>query len=300
MIFSEIYGEYFNAVAKILDTAVRGELNENDIISIVGKSAFGESILSLPQKIKNEKWGLLTSDLKTPIKNKPQMPLTDTEKRWLRAVLNDPRVKLFDADIKGLENAEPLYSQDMFVYFDRYNDGDPYNDERYIRNFKTVLKALREKRKAVVKFRGRTGKVHNKSVIPYNIEYSPQDDKFRLQAYARHTLWTINIARIEDCKLDEKFEKTVSYKAKKKKLVIELIDERNALERAMLHFSHLEKKTEKVSNDRYKITLYYDKDDETKLLIRVLAFGPVMKVTEPESFIEQIKQRLRMQNNLKK
>ena len=51
MIFSEIYGEYFNAVAKILDTAVRGELNENDIISIVGKSAFGESILSLPQKI---------------------------------------------------------------------------------------------------------------------------------------------------------------------------------------------------------------------------------------------------------
>ena len=64
MIFSEIYGEYFNAVAKILDTAVRGGLNENDIISIVGKSAFGESILSLPQKIKNEKWGLLTSDKK--------------------------------------------------------------------------------------------------------------------------------------------------------------------------------------------------------------------------------------------
>ena len=294
MIFSEIYGEYFNVVAKILDTAVRGGLNENDIISIVGKSAFGESILSLPQKIKNEKWGLLTSDLKTPIKNKPQMPLTDMEKRWLRAVLNDSRVKLFDVDIKGLENVEPLYSKDMFVYFDRYND------ERYIRNFKTVLKALREKRKAVVKFRGRTGKVHNKSVIPYNIEYSPQDDKFRLQSYARHTLWTINIARIEDCKLDEKFERTVLYKVKKEKLVIELTDERNALERAMLHFSHLEKKTEKVSNDRYKITLYYDKDDETELLIRVLAFGPVMKVTEPESFIEQIKQRLRMQNNLKK
>ena len=59
----------------------------------------------------------------------------------------------------------------------------------------------------------------------------------------------------------------------------------------------LDQKTEKVSNDRYKITLYYDKDDETELLIRVLAFGPVMKVTEPESFIEQIKQRLRMQNN---
>ena len=100
--------------------------------------------------------------------------------------------------------------------------------------------------------------------------------------------------------LTKNLKRQFPYKAKKEKLVIELIDERNALERAMLHFSHLEKKTEKVSNDRYKITLYYDKDDETKLLIRVLAFGPVMKVTEPESFIEQIKQRLRMQNNLKK
>ena len=225
--------------------------------------------------------------------------MTDTEKRWLRAVLNDSRVKLFDVDIKGLENIKPLYGQDMFVYFDRYNDGDPYDDERYVRNFKTVLKALREKCKVAVKFRGRTGKVHNKSVIPYNIEYSPQDDKFRLQAYARHTQWTINIARIEDCKLGEKFEKTVPYKVKKEKLIIELTDERNALERAMLHFSHLEKKTEKISDDKYKITLYYDKDDETELLIRVLAFGPVMKVTEPEAFIEQIKKRLEMQDKLK-
>ena len=50
MIFSEIYGEYFNAVAKILDTAVRGELNENDIISIVGESAFGESVYLVCRK----------------------------------------------------------------------------------------------------------------------------------------------------------------------------------------------------------------------------------------------------------
>ena len=52
---------------------------------------------------------------------------------------------MFDVDIKGLENVEPLYSKDMFVYFDRYNDGDPYNDERYIRNFKTSFKSLARK-----------------------------------------------------------------------------------------------------------------------------------------------------------
>ena len=85
-----------------------------------------------------------------------------------------------------------------------------------------------------------------------------------------------------------------------RELVVDLVDERNCLERFMLHFSHLEKQAEKTDALHYRIIIKYDKDDETELLIRVLAFGPVMKVTEPESFIEQIKQRLRMQNNLKK
>ena len=66
----------------------------------------------------------------------------------------------------------------------------------------------------------------------------------------------------------------------------------------MLHFSHLEKKTERIGDNRYRITLRYDKDDETEMLIRIIAFGPVLKVTEPASFIELIKERLIMQKNL--
>lgn len=63
----------------------------------------------------------------------------------------------------------------------------------------------------------------------------------------------------------------------------------------MLHFSYLEKRTESIGGNRYKITLFYDKDDETEVLIRVLAFGTVLKVIEPESFIGLIKERLAMQ-----
>ena len=74
-----------------------------------------------------------------------------------------------------------------------------------------------------------------------------------------------------------------------------LRDERNALERAMLQFSHLEKETVKLSEDRYEVTLWYDRDDETELLIRVLSFGPMIRVTEPASFIELIRERLDMQ-----
>ena len=80
---------------------------------------------------------------------------------------------------------------------------------------------------------------------------------------------------------------------------MELVDERNALERAMLHFSHLEKETERLENDLYRVTLRYQRDDEMELLIRVLSFGPKLRVISPPGFIEQIKERLNRQKKLR-
>lgn len=80
-------------------------------------------------------------------------------------------------------------------------------------------------------------------------------------------------------------------------MVLELNDERNALERAMLHFSHLEKETVKLEEQQYRITLRYDRDDENELLIRVLSFGPMLRVISPDSFITQIKYRLQKQKS---
>ena len=74
-------------------------------------------------------------------------------------------------------------------------------------------------------------------------------------------------------------------------LVMELTDERNALERVMLHFSDLEKETEKIDCRHYRITLWYKKDDETGILIRILSFGPVLKVIAHDVIVSQIRQR---------
>jgi predicted DNA-binding transcriptional regulator YafY len=80
-------------------------------------------------------------------------------------------------------------------------------------------------------------------------------------------------------------------------IIAELKDERNALERAMLHFSHLQKETVRLDDNRYQLTLRYDKGDETEMLIRVLSFGPLLRVTSPESFITLIRERLRRQQD---
>ena len=63
----------------------------------------------------------------------------------------------------------------------------------------------------------------------------------------------------------------------------------------MLHFSHFEKEAEHIEGRQYRIRIRYQKEDETELVIRVLSFGPFVRVTEPDSFAELIRERLRKQ-----
>jgi len=301
MLFHEIYSSYFDTVSSILAEAVNKSLTEQKLTDIVLEKAFSESILIIPQNLKDGTWPLLTKDLTTPLQVSPSRPLTLLQKQWLKALLSDPRIRLFNPDMTGLEDVEPLYSSDTFVYFDRYADGDPFNDEKYIYHFHLILTALKEKRKLRIQYKGHWGKTHTWTYIPENLEYSAKDDKFRLQVANNRYAQTLNLGRIISCELDESFIEE-DYKPRfynKEKLVLELKNERNALERVMLHFSHLEKETVRLDDQHYQLTLYYDKDDETELLIRVLSFGPMVKVISPESILKQLKRRLEKQMKLR-
>lgn len=39
----------------------------------------------------------------------------------------------------------------------------------------------------------------------------------------------------------------------------------------------------------------YNKSDETEMVIRILSFGPLLRVQEPASFIELLRKRLQKQ-----
>ena len=51
MLFHEIYGCYYNAVAKILHQAVNGELTEKGMQKIVTEKAFSESFLHIYRRV---------------------------------------------------------------------------------------------------------------------------------------------------------------------------------------------------------------------------------------------------------
>ena len=295
MFFNEIYGAYYNAVSKILAKAVVKTVIPKDIRKIVEESAFGESSINIENTLLSEKWQLITKNGDTPLENKPSLPLTTLEKRWLKAISLDPRVKLFDEDFSELRDVEPLFTPDDICVFDKYADGDPYEDEKYINNFRLMLDAIN--RQYPVKLTTKNNKGEEKYIVflPQYMEYSEKDDKFRVVGSGGRWATVVNMGRIIWCHPYVKpYTPNTNTKMVRDKetVVFQLTDERNALERALMHFAHFEKQAEKLADNRYKITVTYDKDDETELLIRVLSFGPMIKVTSPDSFINLIKERL--------
>ena len=298
MLFHEIYSSYYRAAASVLSEAVRGSLTGKELNSLVQKHAFGESLLTIPDGLKGEKWRLLHRDFSTPLEEEPAMPLTALEKRWMKAVLLDPRIQLFHPDMTGLEDVVPLFTPDMTVYYDRYSDGDDYQNPDYVRHFQTILQALRENRNLYISFESRLHAQPKLVVTPYYLEYSEKDDRFRLAAAGWKRRWVINLSRIRECRFAYRDETVPLKAAATDTVTFELEDRRNALNRVLLHFSHLEKETRRLDEGTYRVTLKYDHQDETEMVIRILSFGPAIRVTEPESFISLLRERIEKQKQL--
>ena len=300
MIFSELYSAYYNAVAEILKKAINSPINKNDIRKIVDRYAFSESIINIEPALVEERWQLLLPNGTTPIKKEPKMPLTNIEKRWLKAIFSDPRIKLFTDDTIDFPDVEPLFTSEDYYIFDKYTDGDSFEDKQYISNFRTALDSIKNKYPLTIKMKSRHNNEVTFKIIPEYMEYSEKDDKFRLISNDKHYGGTINMGRVISC---EKYSGTLKYKkqtiekAKNETVVFELFDKRNALERVLLHFAHFEKQVEKLEDKKYKVTINYNRDDETELVIRILSFGQMIKVVEPNSFIELIKNRLLKQKS---
>lgn len=324
MIFHEIYSLYYRTVADILACAVKNELTEEKLTRIAAEGAFKDSHLTILPALKEQKWKLLEKDGTTPLKHVPELPLSHLQKRWLKSVSLDPRIRLFlpesqesvretRADGKDTERGnetrelffleeeiKPLFTPEDFTVFDRYGDGDPYDDENYVSIFRTVLRAVKEKRELQVEYTGGAGYSSEFICRPLHIEYSEKDDKFRVFAARGERTEILNMARITSCRLSGEGpqENKTARKAGAKNrsfFRMELKDERSALERAMLHFAHFQKEAERIDGDRYLITIYYDREDEAELIIRVLSFGPFVKVTEPASFVSLVKDRIERQ-----
>lgn len=297
MIFSELYSAYYNAVAGILKEACAQPLSRAELRRIVEREAFGESLLNIEPAMLEERWQLLNPDGTTPIQHAPTMPMTILQRRWLKAIAMDPRIRLFADAPEDDPEVEPLFRPEDIDVFDRYSDGDPYEDEAYIQLFRLILQAVKDRAPLSVESVSPKGKVNHYILTPEYLEYSEKDDKFRLVGYGFTRLF-VNLARITRC---VRYEGEIRYPEKraetpgKRTVELELVNERNALERVLMHFAHFEKQAERLDGDKYRIRITYNEEDETEMIIRILGFGPVVRVVSPERFVTLMRERLARQ-----
>ena len=79
-------------------------------------------------------------------------------------------------------------------------------------------------------------------------------------------------------------------------LIVEVYDDRNAIERFMVEFSAYKKNSEFDDSTQTCITkIWYKKTDEIEVLIKLLSFGPTLKVLGPERFLKIFKYRIQKQ-----
>lgn len=291
MIFDEIYSVYYNTLNKLLGMAIEGSLDEESFRSVINDNAFDESILHIEKEISDEKWNILTKDFYTPINNHPTDEVTILQKRFLKTISNDPRFKLF-SDIT-YDDVEPLYNLNDIIYFDQFNSSDNFEDPEYIKNFRTIIEIIKNGGSCNITFITGSGKQRKVFLIPQKIEYSKKDDKFRILS----NRYIVNFSSIISIELTDK-KRTRRHYIKKETVDVIIYDKRLALERAMIAFSSFKKETERIDDNTYRMKLTYHREDETELLIRILSFGPMLKVIGPDNFVKLIIERLESQRKL--
>ncbi len=293
MIFHEIYSSYYRVLADILREAQAAPISTAKIHEIIRRHAFSESSQTIPQKLSSGDWPLLENQ-RSRLAHIPRRPTSLLEIRWLASILRDPRVQLFLPATESPPDISlpPLWKEEDIFYFDRHRGGDPFADLEYIRNFRALLSALREKKQIAVRYVSKKGKPISYHGTVSRVEYSQKDDKFRFLLLAKDRLLTLNAAQIQSTVLLKEPAENQAPPAIKKQVVVKILDERQTLNRTMLHFSDLEKITCAEGERTYRMTLSYYPDDEAEILIRLLSFGPFVKVISPAEMVEKVRDRL--------
>ncbi len=300
MIFHEIHNAYWRILGRLLTAAAETSVTPAELYALIREDGFAETSAVIPEKLKAE-WPLL-ADGKSVLTHTPPLLVIDAERAFLKAALADPRFTLFldeetAAALEGaLADVPPLWTARDMIYYDRHADGDPFGAPRYRKHFAAMVTALREKKQVEITYHPRAkGKTATHKGTVLSVEYSGKDDAFRFRFAHDDFFSTVNAAGLVAVTVTDTPAADVSDRRKEETVVLSVEDKRNSLARALLHFSDLRKETTAVDG-RWQMTLHYDREDETEILIRILSFGPFMKILSPERMRKKLKERLIKQN----
>lgn len=320
-LFSEIHSRYFFIIAEVLKRAAAAPLSADEIQSLVGELGFAETPFNLLPPLLSSAPGGYCLLRQTPsgyaplTVHHPPVILTALQQRWLRSIVDDPRIALFlpEATLASLraslDSVSPLYDETQLAWFDRAADGDDYQDADYRTHFAALLAAIQAKQIVLITYESGKGNRLSAYFAPHKLEYSQRDDKFRLVALRMRqkkmrSLYKLNVARITsvtptDWNAPPNLGAAIAALRLPEPVEIEISNERNGFERIFTQLSSFERVSEfDEATQTCRMKIYYYEVDEMELLITLLSFGPVIRVLGPERFKRNFVARIAQQRLL--
>lgn len=114
--------------------------------------------------------------------------------------------------------------------------------------------------------------------------------------------YPINLENIKSIEITEEKPKKTEESTIYETLKVEIYDDtyrKYHFNRAIRMFSYFKKTCKKTEKENtYELTVDYDKSDESEVVIKILMFGPNMKVLEPIDVSDKVNQRISKQKEL--
>lgn len=320
-LFHEIKNRYFLMIIDILNKAQKG-ISKEELISLIDEGEFEQKVIGKDYKSflglllneydDDENYNLLKEidNFFYPIveNNKEIFPIRFSiiEKAWISSMLemNELEFVLDKSVIQKLKSNlldidSPIKSE--YIEFTNTKKLPEIDDfENYKSNFRILLEAISNDKSILYNNTDRTGFTHcDKRSLPIAIEYSVKDGRFRLSMYSLDENRPImaNIFSLSNIRIQNEKPELSRREAKKKMIklkycidpiILEVYDEKNAMERCFMTFSGMERSSKQLGENVYEIKLKYYLFEEDSIIRNIISLGPYIKVKSPERIKLQI------------
>lgn len=248
------------------------------------------------------------------------VPLSTMEIRWLKTIIHDKdnRIAFFMSapEIAVLEDLLNRYAptlsplpMEKVVFFDRFHFlGN--NQKRMESVLATLLEGIYDQKTVNIKYHTMKNRVMIGEFRPIVLEFSKRNNRFQgfFQECGSNRIYTMNVSRIETVdETDTSFDYTSAEQAllafreeNTTSVTVEFYDVRNIADRILTEFSPWKKLCSyNCTTELYTLTIFYQKQDEVDLVVRLLGYGGNIRFTDKEHPIfKEIQSRMNRQMDL--
>ncbi|WPX08818.1 WYL domain-containing protein [Anaerocellum danielii] len=321
-IFLEAKSTFYKALEEIINKAYeKRTISKKEIYEILTKYNCNFPVLEDRVFAKNTQYQKNIYVLKQQddksyglrIDSKIEPYVTNTEVMWLKFMMSSRYAELF-LDIETIEKIRKLKSSNIPSI--NTNLIVPKNYSKILKRenakdisakMKMVIKGIIENKILRYTYKTRQGDtLKDVTGIPVKIQYSLKDDMFYVIFYSleRGNFAKCIIQNLENLRYDEgsynrddvlkEYDNYLKNSKAKQPIVLEVINTRNALERAFCMFSSFEKSARFLKEkNRHEMRIYYYEFEEAEIISRILYLGRNVVVVNPQHIRDRIISRVK-------